>query len=124
MPKTCLFAPPTHPTIAVGHEPMAICHWGLDIVSVLPMATGGFRHHITVTNYFTKWVKAELLITISEEDVERFIWRNIISHFSIPYAIISDNSTQFVAEGIKSFAKSATLRSTTLLSSTHRQRPS
>ena len=29
-------------------------------------------------NYFTKWVEAEALATIMEENVRNFIWRNIV----------------------------------------------
>lgn len=38
-----------------------------------------------------KWVKAELLASISEKQVEGFVWRNIITRFKISRAIIIDN---------------------------------
>lgn len=86
-------------------SPWPFAHWGLDLVGVLPTAPGGFRHLVTATDYFTKWVEAEPLITISSEDIERFLWRNIISRFGVPYAIISDNDTQFVAEGVNALCR-------------------
>ncbi|KAH7840417.1 hypothetical protein Vadar_016551 [Vaccinium darrowii] len=91
-------------------SPWPFAQWGLDIVGVLPTAPGGFRHLITATDYFTKWVEAEPLIHITATEVEQFIWKNIISRFGVPYAIISDNGTQFVAEAIKTLCKKKNIR--------------
>ena len=33
--------------------------WGIDIVGVLPIAKGGAKCAIVVTDYFTKWLEAE-----------------------------------------------------------------
>ena len=43
----------------------------------------------------TKWVEAESLANIRDVDVKRFIWKNIITRFRVPYALISDNGFQF-----------------------------
>ena len=43
------------------------------------------------TNYFTKWVEAELLANIRDVDAKGFVWKNIVTRFGIPYALISDN---------------------------------
>ncbi|XP_028110276.1 uncharacterized protein LOC114308806 [Camellia sinensis] len=50
---------------------------------------------LLATNYFTKWVEAEPLTHVRDTDVKRFVWKNIITRFSIPKALISDNDTQF-----------------------------
>ena len=91
-------------------SPWPFAQWGLDIVGKLPTAPGGFKHLITTTDYYTKWVEAEPLITITATDVERFLWKNIISRFGVPYAIISDNGTQFVAEAIEKLCKKHNIR--------------
>jgi len=91
-------------------SPWPFAQWGLDIVGVLPTAPGGFKHLITATDYFTKWVEAEPLVHITATEVEHFIWKNIISRFGVPYAIISDNGTQFVAEAIKTLCKRKNIR--------------
>ncbi|CAL5430935.1 unnamed protein product [Camellia sinensis] len=49
------------------------------------------------------WVEAELLAKIQDIDVKNFIWKNIITRFGIPRAIIVDNGTQFDNKLIKSF---------------------
>ena len=43
-------------------------------------------------DYFTKWVEAETLATITEKNVRNFVWRNIIYRYDIP---ISGNEKQF-----------------------------
>ncbi|XP_058185912.1 uncharacterized protein LOC131303137 [Rhododendron vialii] len=44
------------------------------------------------------WVEAEPLVTTTEADVRRFVWRNIVTRFGVPYAIVSDNGSQFVGK--------------------------
>ncbi|GFZ19785.1 hypothetical protein Acr_28g0004900 [Actinidia rufa] len=68
---------------------------------VLPRAPGNKRFLLAATNYFTKWVEAELLAQIRETDVIRFIRGNILSKFSIPQAFVSDNGTQFVRSKVR-----------------------
>lgn len=42
-------------------------------------------------DYFTKWVEAEALATITEAKIQNFIWKNIVCRFRIPRMIILDN---------------------------------
>ncbi|KAL0462413.1 UNVERIFIED_CONTAM: hypothetical protein Slati_0128900 [Sesamum latifolium] len=50
---------------------------------------------LVAVDYFTKWVEAEPLARITEGEVMKFIWKNIICRFGIPREIISDNGRQF-----------------------------
>lgn len=59
----------------------------------------------TTTDLFIKWVEASPLVKTTTGDVENFIWKHIISRFGVPYAILLDNGTQFVAAVIKVFYK-------------------
>jgi len=43
------------------------------------------------TNYFTKWVEAEPLTNIRDTDIKRFMWKNLVTWFHVPKALISDN---------------------------------
>ena len=54
-------------------------------------------------NYFTKWVKAEALATITEKNILSFVWRNIICRFEIPKVHISDNGKQFDNSAFRDF---------------------
>ena len=42
-------------------------------------------------DYFTKWVEAEALATITEKSVRSFICRNIICRYRILRVLVSDN---------------------------------
>lgn len=42
-------------------------------------------------DYFTKWVEAKALATITEAKIQNFIWKNIVCRFRIPRMIILDN---------------------------------
>jgi len=46
-------------------------------------------------DYFTKWVEAEAVASITIAEVCKFIWRNIITRFGIPRAMLFDNGRQF-----------------------------
>ena len=50
---------------------------------------------VVAIDYFIKWVEAEPLSTIIGENIQQFIWKNIICRFRIPGIIISDNGRQF-----------------------------
>ncbi|XP_058189165.1 uncharacterized protein LOC131306759 [Rhododendron vialii] len=76
----------------------------------LPTAPGGFKFLITATDYFSKWVEAEPLPTITEADVRRFVWRNIVTRFGVPYAIVSDNRSQFVSKDLTSLCVEFSIR--------------
>jgi hypothetical protein len=91
-------------------SPWPFAQWGLDIVGKFPVAPGGFKFLITATDYFTKWIEAEPLVRIEDKDVKRFVWRNIITRFGIPYAFISDNGTQFVGDVFTDFCAEHRIR--------------
>ncbi|KAK3017080.1 hypothetical protein RJ639_007011 [Escallonia herrerae] len=46
-------------------------------------------------DYFTKWVEAEALATISEKKCEDFFWRAVVCRFGIPRVLVTDNGKQF-----------------------------
>ena len=54
-------------------------------------------------NYFTKWVEAEALATITEKNIRSFVWRNIIYRYGIPRVIVSANGKQFDNNAFKDF---------------------
>ena len=73
----------------------SFAQWGLDIVGPFPKAVGNKKYLLVCTDYFIKWVEAEPLANIRDVDVKRFIWKNIVTRFGVPYALISDNGLQF-----------------------------
>ena len=77
--------------------------WGIDIVGPLPLGKGQVKFLLVAIDYFTKWVEAEALATITKAKIRNFVWKNVICRFEIPMTIISDNGRQFDNQGFKDF---------------------
>ena len=56
---------------------------------------GNKKYFLVGTDYFTKWVEAELLANIRDMDAKRFVWKNIVTRFEISHVLISNNDLQF-----------------------------
>ena len=50
---------------------------------------------IVAIDYFTKWIEAKAVASITGNQVKRFVWDNIVCRFGLPGEIISDNGKQF-----------------------------
>lgn len=61
------------------------------------------RFLVVAIDYFTKWVEAEPLATITGKNVLQFVWKNIVCRFGVPHAIVSDNGKQFADNPFKSW---------------------
>ena len=75
----------------------------MDIVDHFPKADGNKRYLLVGKDYFTKWVKVEPLENIKDMDAKRFVWKNIVIQFRIPYTLISDNGLQFDSKTFKRY---------------------
>ena len=75
--------------------PWPFTQWGLDIMGPFPTTIRQVKFLVVNIDYFTKWVEAETLATITEKNVRNFVWRNIIYRFGIPRVLISGNEKQF-----------------------------
>ena len=58
--------------------------WGLDIMGPFPVGARQLTFLVVGIDYFTKWVEAEALASITEKKIQSFVWRNIICRFEIP----------------------------------------
>ena len=45
-------------------------------------------------DYFTKWVEAEPLASITQQNVKNFAWKNIVCRFGVPRVLVFDNGRQ------------------------------
>ena len=54
-------------------SPWPFAQWGIDIVGPLPKGKGQVRFLLIAIDYFTKWVKAEALATITEARTRSFV---------------------------------------------------
>ena len=71
--------------------PWPFAQWGLDIMSLFPTAIRQLKFLVVGIDYFTKWVEAEALATITEKNIRSFIWKNIICRYRIPKMLVSNN---------------------------------
>ena len=53
--------------------PWTFAQWGLDIMSPFPTAVRQLKFLMVDIDYFTKWVEAKALATITEKSVQSFI---------------------------------------------------
>jgi hypothetical protein len=79
--------------------------WGLHFLGPLPPAQGNLKYVVVAVEYFSKWIEAKPLATITSVTVQKFFWQNIVCRFRVPKAITVDNGTQFDAEAFKEFCE-------------------
>ncbi|KAL0373591.1 UNVERIFIED_CONTAM: hypothetical protein Sradi_3274800 [Sesamum radiatum] len=91
-------------------SPCPFIQWGMDIVGPFPLVTGQRKFLLVAIDYFTKWVEAEPLTRITEGEVMKFIWKNIVCRFGIPREIISDNGRQFQGRKIQEWCQGLHIR--------------
>ena len=75
--------------------PWPFAQWGLDILGPFPLGTRQMKFLVVGIDYFTKWVEAELLANITQQNVKNFVWKNIVCRFGVPKVLVSDNGRQF-----------------------------
>ncbi|KAL5555089.1 hypothetical protein UlMin_037325 [Ulmus minor] len=83
-------------------SPWPFAKWGIDLIGPLPTARGQLKYVVVAIDYYTKWVEAEALAKITEQNVTSFIWKNIVCHFGVPRELVSDHGTQFENEKLQS----------------------
>ncbi|GKD85889.1 reverse transcriptase domain-containing protein, partial [Tanacetum coccineum] len=75
--------------------PWPFYKWEIDIAGPFPKGPGKVKFFIVAVDYFTKWIEAKAVATITGNQVKKFVWDNIVCRFGLPGEIVSDNSKQF-----------------------------
>nr|GEV83663.1 reverse transcriptase domain-containing protein [Tanacetum cinerariifolium] len=75
--------------------PWPFYKWRIDIAGPFPEGPCKVKFLIVATDYFTKWIEAKAVATITGSQVKKFVWDNIVCRFGLPGEIISDNGKQF-----------------------------
>ncbi|GJR32241.1 reverse transcriptase domain-containing protein [Tanacetum coccineum] len=75
--------------------PWPFYKWGIDIAGPFPEGPGKVKFLIVAMDYFTKWIEAKAVATITGNQVKKFAWDNIVCRFGLPGEIVSDNGKQF-----------------------------
>nr|GFA00217.1 reverse transcriptase domain-containing protein [Tanacetum cinerariifolium] len=81
--------------------PWPFYKWGIDIAGPFSEGPGKVKFLIVAMDYFTKWIEAKAVATITGRQVKKFVWDNIVCRFGIPGEIISDNGKQFANNPFK-----------------------
>ena len=83
--------------------PWPFAQWGLDIMGPFSTAIRQLKFQVVGIEYFTKWLEAEALATITEKNIRSFVQRNIICRYRIPRVLVSDNGKQFDNNAFRDF---------------------
>ena len=83
--------------------PWPFTQWGLDIMGQFPTAIRQLKFVVVGIDYFTKWVEAEALATITEKNVQSFVWKNIICRYGIPRVLVLDHGKLFNNDAFRDF---------------------
>jgi len=65
---------------------------------------------LVAIDYFTKWVEAIPLKTVTSKNIVDFVKEHIVYHFGIPQTITTDQSTMFISEEFRDFAASMKIK--------------
>ncbi|GKA91314.1 reverse transcriptase domain-containing protein [Tanacetum coccineum] len=91
-------------------SPLPFYKWGIDIAGPFPKGLGKVKFLIVAIDYFTKWIEAKPMATITGAQVKKFMWDNIVCRFGIPGEIISDNGKQFRDNPFKDWCEKLCIR--------------
>ncbi|GKV49152.1 hypothetical protein SLEP1_g55918 [Rubroshorea leprosula] len=108
-PKCQFFAHLTHqPAEELTNlvAPWPFAQWGLDLLGPFVKGVGGVTHLVVGVDYFTKWVEARPLSSLTSKKVEDFVFSSIICRYGIPNQIVADNGTQFNCSLFRDFCSS------------------
>ncbi|GKV15478.1 hypothetical protein SLEP1_g26265 [Rubroshorea leprosula] len=108
-PKCQFFAHLTHqPAEELTNlvAPWPFAQWGLDLLGPFLKGVGGVTHLVVGVDYFTKWVEARPLSSLTSKKVEDFVFSSIICRYGIPNQIVANNGTQFNCSSFRDFCSS------------------
>ncbi|GKV31526.1 hypothetical protein SLEP1_g40206 [Rubroshorea leprosula] len=69
--------------------PWPFAQWGLDLLGPFVKGVGGVTHLIVGVDYFTKWVEARPISSLTSKKVEDFVFSSIICRYGIPNQIFT-----------------------------------
>ncbi|GJX82138.1 reverse transcriptase domain-containing protein [Tanacetum coccineum] len=91
-------------------SPWPFYKWGIDIAGPFLEGPDGVKFLIVAMDYFTKWIEAKPVATITGAQVKKFVWDNVVCRFGIPGEIVSDNRKQFRDNPFKEWCEKLSIR--------------
>ena len=88
-------------------KPWSFRGWEIDLIGqIFSPSSKGHKFILVATDYFTKWVEAIPLKTITSKNLVDFVKEHIVYHFGIPQTITIDQGTMFTSKEFGDFATS------------------
>ena len=85
-------------------KPWSFRGWGMDMIGKInPPSSKDHQYILAITEYFTKWVEAIPMKTVTSKDVINFIKEHVIHRFGIPQTIMTDGGSVFISEEFRKF---------------------
>jgi hypothetical protein len=85
-------------------KPWPFRGWGMDMIGKInPPSSKGHQFILAVIDYFTKWVEAVPMKSVTSRDVINFVKEHVIHRFGIPQTITTDGGSAFIFDGFKKF---------------------
>jgi hypothetical protein len=88
---------------------------GTYIIGLMPAAQGNLKYVVVAVEYFSKWIEAKALATITLANIKCFLWQNIMCRFRVPKSITINNGTQFDSKAFRAFCNQVGQTNTSLL---------
>ncbi|GJZ04406.1 reverse transcriptase domain-containing protein [Tanacetum coccineum] len=91
-------------------SPWPFYKWRIDIAGPFSKGPGKVKFLIVTIDYFTKWIEAKPVATITGNQIKKFVWDNIVCRFRLHGEIISDNGKQFRDDPFKDWCEKLCIR--------------
>jgi transposase InsO family protein len=85
-------------------KPWPFRGWGMDMIGKInPPSSKGNKYILAIMDYFTKWVEAIPMKSVTSKDVINFIKEHVIHRFGIHRTITTDGGSVFISEEYRKF---------------------
>ncbi|CAN6712131.1 unnamed protein product [Malus baccata var. baccata] len=86
-------------------KPWPFRGWVMDFIGQIYSAfSKGHTFIIVATDYFTKWVEASAVKSITSAAVKNFIETKILHRYGVPETIVTDRGPSFISKEVEEFA--------------------
>jgi hypothetical protein len=86
-------------------KPWPFRGWSMDMIGKInPPSSKGHQFILAITDYFTKWVEAVSMNSVTSRDIINFVKEHVIHRFGIPQTITTDGGSVFISDEFKKFA--------------------
>jgi len=88
-------------------KPWVFKELGIDLIEqIYPPSSKNHKFILVTTDYFTKWVEAISLKTMTSKEIIEFVKEHIIYRFGTPQTITTGQGSMFISEEFEEFAAS------------------